>query len=383
MTPTAADRIAPWFTAGTLVVATATFIGWWLAAGTGAALTRTVAVLVVACPCALALSQPLAAAAGLGAAARRGLLLRSSDRLLALAQVREVGFDKTGTLTLGAITITEADGAVLRIAAGLERYSTHPIARAITGEAGERGIALPAATAISEVAGVGVEGVVDGIRWRLASAGAGAVMVSRVCHPEDGEETGVIGVIRFGDVIRPDARLAVAALRRLGIHATLITGDHPEIAAVIAGAAGIDTVGTRVTPAEKAQWIRSWQAMGREVLFAGDGLNDGPALAAADVGIAMAGGAASSVLIADGIISTQSLAPIVAGVRAARAAGRIVRRSQWQSIAYNVASVAAAAAGWVNPLVAAVLMPISSAVVIWNATRVERLVRLEEACEES
>jgi Cu2+-exporting ATPase len=381
MRPTASDRIAPWFTVATLAVAVATFVGWWLATDVGIALARTVAVLVVACPCALALAQPLATAAGLGAAARRGLLLRSSEGLLQLAHVTEVGFDKTGTLTLGTISVTEADDAVLRIAAGLERYSVHPIARAITAEAGRRGIPLPRATDIHETAGRGIEGLVDGIRWRLASAGAGAVAVRRADGPEETGE--VFGVIRLGDVIRPDARSAVAALKRLGIHATLLTGDHAAVAATIAAAAGIDTVGTEVHPAQKAQWIRDCQAAGREVLFAGDGLNDGPALAAADVGIAMAGGAASSVLIADGIISAESLAPVVAGVRAARAAERIVARSQWQSLAYNVVSVAAAAAGWVNPLVAAILMPISSALVIWNATRVEQLVRKEERCGDS
>lgn len=371
MAPTSADRIAPWFTAATLIAAVGTFLGWWLARGTDVAVARTVAVLVVACPCALALSQPLAAAAGLGAAARRGLLLRSADALLRLADIDEAGLDKTGTVTAGAIAVTQADDATLRIAAGLERYSTHPIAHAITGEAGRRGIPLPQASEVRETAGQGIEGVVDGIRWELRSGEAGSVHL----RPVDGGVSRGEGLIRLGDVIRPDARNAVAALRGLGVRATLLTGDHEEIAREIGDAAGIDAVVSRVDPAGKASWIRSRQAEGHRVLFAGDGLNDGPALANADVGIAMASGAASSVLVADGILSTQSLAPIVAGIRAARAAQRMVRRSQLQSIGYNIVSVGAAVAGLVNPLVAAVLMPISSAVVIWNAARVERLVR--------
>ncbi len=371
MAPTSADRIAPWFTAATLVAALGTFLGWWLTRGTDVAVARTVAVLVVACPCALALSQPLAAAAGLGAAARRGLLLRSADALLQLAEIDEAALDKTGTVTAGAVAVIDASDTTLRIAAGLERYSTHPIANAITAEASRRGIPLPQAADVRETAGQGIEGIVDGVRWTLRSGEAGTVHLRRM----DDAAAIAEGVIRLGDVIRDDARNAVAGLRGLGVHATLLTGDHKAVADEIAKAAGIEAVVARVDPAAKAVWIRDRQAEGRRVLFAGDGLNDGPALASADVGIAMASGAASSLLVADGIIAAPSIAPIAAGIRAARAARRMVRRSQLQSIGYNIVSVGAAIAGLVNPLVAAILMPISSAVVIWNAAWVERLVR--------
>lgn len=379
LAPTSADRIAPWFTAATLFVAVATFLGWWLTRGVDVAVARTVAVLVVACPCALALSQPLAAAAGLGAAARRGLLLRSGDALLRLSRIDDAGLDKTGTLTSGAISVTHAGDATLRIAAGLERYSTHPIATAITAEASRRGIPLPRATAIRETAGQGIQGVIDGERWELRSGASGSVSI----HGPAGRLGGDESLIRLGDVIRADTREAVRTLRGLGVRTTMLTGDGAEAAADIATAAGVDDSVARVDPASKSAWVRARQAEGRGVLFAGDGLNDGPALAAADVGIAMAGGAASSILMADGIIGTHSLAPLVAGIRAARAAQRMVRLSQIQSIAYNIVSVGAAAAGLVNPLVAAVLMPVSSVLVIWNAARVERMVSKEERCAES
>ncbi|MDT8341390.1 MAG: heavy metal translocating P-type ATPase metal-binding domain-containing protein, partial [Longimicrobiales bacterium] len=176
--PTSADRIAPWFTAATLAVAAATLLGWGLNAGWGPALTATVAVLVVACPCALALSHPLAAAAGLGAAARRGLLLRSPDALLRLAEVDTAALDKTGTVTEGALEVLEADDATLRIAAGLERYSRHPVALAVVREAVRRGIPLPRARSVWEEVGKGMRGEVDGVAWRLESAGAGAVALS-------------------------------------------------------------------------------------------------------------------------------------------------------------------------------------------------------------
>jgi heavy metal translocating P-type ATPase len=367
MAPTSADRVAPWFTAATLVVALLTWLGWWLAGAGDLAITRTVAVLVVACPCALALAQPLASAAGLGAAARRGLLLRSTDALQRLAGATVAGLDKTGTVTAGTMTVTAASDASLRIAAGLERYSTHPIARAITCEAAHRGIPLPQAAGIQETPGRGVRGRVDGAVWELCSAGPGEIAL---VGPD-----GVARTIHLGDSVRPDARATVETLRRLGLRTALLTGDHVDVAWAIGGEAGVDEVVARIDPSTKAAWIRRRQSAGERVVFVGDGLNDGPALAAADVGIAMATGSASSVLVADGILSTASLTPVGAGIRAARAAGRMILRSQRQSIVYNVVGVAAAAAGLVNPLVAAILMPISSGFVVWNAARVERLVR--------
>ena len=367
MRPTAADRIAPWFTAATLIIATVTCVGWWLTRGADVALTRTVAVLVVACPCALALSQPLAAAAGLGAAARRGLLFRSADALLDLAEVDLVAFDKTGTVTAGTVTVLEADDQALRIAAGLERYSMHPIARAIVEEAISRDIALPRGENVREEVSVGVRGRVDGVQWQLATGGPGSLLLS--------DDAGRQHRIRLGDVIRPDAADTVRKLEAQGLTVALVTGDHAEVADRIAATAGIGTVVARCGPEQKAQWIQARQRAGQRVLFAGDGVNDGPALAMADVGIAMGSGAASSVLVADGVIARPSLAPILAARRAARACRQIIRSNQRRSLAYNVVAVSAAAAGFVNPLVAALLMPLSSGLVIWGALRVERLVR--------
>ena len=367
MRPTAADRIAPWFTGATLVIAVITCAGWWLARGADVALTRTVAVLVVACPCALALSQPLAAAAGLGAAARRGLLFRSADALLDLADVDLIAFDKTGTITAGSVAVLDADDGALRIAAGLERYSVHPIARAIVDEAVSRDIALPKGEDVHEEVSVGIRGRVDGVQWQLASGGPGSLLLS--------DEGGREHRIRLGDVIRPDTAGTVRALGAEGLDIALLTGDHAEVADRIAAASGIGTVVARCNPEQKAAWIAERQRAGHRVLFAGDGLNDGPALARADVGIAMGGGAASSVLVADGVIARPSLAPILAARRAAGACRRIIRSNQRRSLAYNALAVSAAAAGFINPLVAALLMPLSSGVVIWGALRVERLVR--------
>jgi P-type Cu2+ transporter len=369
--PTAADRIAPLFTAATLVIAALTFAGWAWFAGAGVAIPITVAVLVVACPCALALSHPLAAAAGLGAAARRGLLFRSTDALLALEQVDTVALDKTGTVTEGVMAVAGGDDATLRIAAGLERHSIHPIARAIVAETARRGIPLPQAFDVVEQAGVGMEGSVDGTRWRLRSGGAGIVQLDYA----DGRTR---GTIRLSDGVRDDARRTVDALRARGLRVVLLSGDHEDVARRMAAAAGIGEVGAGVSPGGKADWVRARRDEGSRVLFAGDGLNDGPALAVADVGVAMAKGAASSVLVADGVISSAGLTPLVGGFRAARACRAVIRTNLRRSLIYNVAAVGAAVAGLVNPLVAAVLMPLSSGLVIWGAFRVERMVRAEE-----
>jgi Cu2+-exporting ATPase len=368
--PSSTDRIAPWFTGATLLIAVGTFFFWWIQTGLGAALAASVAVLVVACPCALALSRPLAAAAGLGAAARRGLLFRSADALLELGSVDLVALDKTGTVTAGALDVIRAGDDDLRVAAGLERYSVHPVALAIVREAATRGIPLPAASEIREEAGVGISGRVDGAAWRLRSGGAGVV----VLEGADGHR----GLIRLGDSVRPDSADAVARLRRLGAEVALLTGDHPEAAERMARSAGIGRVEARLNPEAKAAWVRARRDQGHRVLFAGDGLNDGPALAASDVGVAMGSGAASSILTADGVLASGSLRPLAVGIEASRACRIAIRWNQGRSLVYNLSAVTAAALGWVNPLVAAVLMPLSSALVIWGSSRVEAAVRRAE-----
>ena len=354
--PTVTDRIAPYFTAMTLLLATVAFATGGV--GTG------VAVLVVACPCALALASPLAVAAGLGAAARRGLLVRSGDTLARLASARVVALDKTGTLTTGEPGVVRADDGVLRVAAGLARASAHPVARAIVAAAARRRIPIPAADEVREEVGVGLVGVVDGERWHLRAGAAGETVLTG--------EHGLVGRIRLADAPRADAAAAVIALRGLGLRVVLLSGDHADVGRRIGETVGIDEVVAPASPAEKAAWIA---AQGGGVVFVGDGLNDGPALLAADVGVAMGTGAASSVLAADAVVARDGLGPVVAGIRAGRAVQRAIRRNARRSVTYNVLAVTAALAGWVNPLVAAVLMPASSALVIAGAARVERETR--------
>ncbi len=365
--PSVADRAAPWFTAATLIIAGSTFGLTFAAQGVGEALARTVAVLVVACPCALALSEPVAASAGLGAAARRGLLLRSPAALLALADVDTVALDKTGTVTEGVPRVVRAEPAVLRIAAGLARSSGHPVSRALVAEAARRGIPLPASDAVHETAGEGLTGLVDGRTWSLRRGGPGRVALV--------DDTGAAEEIALADVVRGDAGDAVAKLRGLGMHVALISGDRVEVATRIGQGVGADEIVGGATPEAKVAWIADRQANGHRVLFVGDGLNDGPALTAADVGVAMSAGVASSLLAADGVTATDAVSPLVVGLRAARATRRAVRANLARSLVYNITAVAAAAGGLVNPLVAAVLMPLSSLMVVLGSTRIERSLR--------
>ena len=358
--PDVMDRIAPWFTAGTLAVAALTAIGSALAGVP--VLPPLIAVLVVACPCALSLARPLCSAVGLGRAADNGLLARSGDALLALDGVDVVVLDKTGTLTEGTPAVTQAEDHILRLAAGVERASIHPVAHAVLAACQERGIAIPLGTALCETPGFGMDGRVDGQAVRVQQDGPGRLMVY--------VDEQAAGCIHLKDRLRPEAAQTLAALQALGPQVQMLTGDHGDIAQEIAAQAGISQVFARATPEQKAEHIRGLQAQNKRVLFIGDGVNDGLALAQADVAVAMSTGAGSSVMVADCVIAWPSLAPLLAGMQAARAAKQATQKNLRRSIAYNILAVSAAAFGLVNPLVAAILMPLSSGMVLLGAARV-------------
>ncbi|NNF29222.1 MAG: heavy metal translocating P-type ATPase [Gemmatimonadetes bacterium] len=358
------ERVAPWFTALTLLAGAGTFAAWARVGGWAAALPVTVSVLVVACPCALALARPLALSAGLGVLARRGLLLRSGDSLMGLASVDVAVLDKTGTVTVGERRVVSGKDDVVRVAAGLARWSAHPASRAVVREAERRGIPLPGSSQVQEHVGMGLEGEVDGERWRLTGGGRGGMEVARVGSDEPA------GRIELDDCVRATSRRAVEDLSGLGLEVMLVSGDAERPVEAVAGALGIDKRAWGATPEEKVARVRSLRERGRGVLFVGDGLNDGPALATADVGLSMRRGAASSLLVADGVLVHDSTEALVAAVRTGRAAKRLVATIQRRSIAYNVIAVTAAMAGWVNPLIAAILMPLSSFMVVVGASRV-------------
>ena len=362
-----ADALAPWFTAATVAVAVVGGLAWGWLDSPHRGIQVAVATLVVACPCALGLSVPLSVAAGLGAVARRGIVFRDGGQLMELAELKTLAMDKTGTVTEGVPAVIDASDEALRAAGAIERASRHPVARAILAEARERGLRVPVASEVVELPGQGIEGVVEGRRVKVRGAGAGAVAV-------DVEGTSV-HIVRVGDRPRPDARQAIDRLRRAGITTVLLSGDHPDVTEAIGRRVGVDEGIGGCTPADKARWLETHRDAG----FVGDGLNDGPALGVARVGMAMFSGVPSSLWVADGVVTRPALGPVVAAVAGARATRDAVRANLARSVLYNLIAVGAAVAGVVNPLVAAVLMPLSSGLVIAGALAVpRRLERLEK-----
>ena len=326
------------------------------------------AVLVVACPCALALATPLAFAAAVHGAAARGLVVRRGAALLTLGRVHRIVFDKTGTLTYGRLDPGALEGAtgretrVLRLGGAACRGSLHPVARAVVRAAKQANVGdLPLAAELREVAGRGLEALVEGHRVAVGRPGA----TIRV----DGA---VAGRLALSDRTREDAAGTAAALRVAGVEVALLSGDEPATVSALASSLGIVEAEGGLLPAEKAAVLRVWRRDGERVAFVGDGLNDAPALAAADLGLAMGSAVDLSVEAADGALLDGRLGAVADGVSLGRRLRRTLIQNVSLSIAYNLCAVSAAATGMLSPLEAAVLMPISSLVVVVNAARLAR-----------
>jgi Cu2+-exporting ATPase len=364
-----ADRVARWFVAAVLVLAAGTAAAWW-GVDPGRALPITVAVLVVACPCALALATPLAFAAAVHGAAARGLVVREGAALLALGRIDRIAFDKTGTLTEGRLVAGAFDApggdeaATLRLAAAACRGSLHPVARAVVQAAKDRGIGdVPLSSELRETAGSGLEASVEGHRVAVGRPGA----TVRI----DGREA---GRLLLSDRVRPGAADAVRRLRALGIEPAMLSGDEPSVADALAREIGISTAHGGLLPTEKAAMLRAWRGEGSALAFVGDGLTDAPALAAADVGIAMGSAVDLSVEAADGALLRRGLGAVADSVILGRRLRRTLIQNVVWSVGYNLGAVTAAASGLLSPLEAAALMPLSSVVVVVNAARLARRV---------
>ena len=363
-----ADRAARWFVAAVLLIAAATAAVWWVL-DPSRAVSVVVAVLVVACPCALALATPLSFAAAVHGAASRGLLVRDGGVLTRLGQITHVAFDKTGTLTdarlrPGRLEVQPAGEAlgeerILRLAAAACLGSRHPVAEAVVQawRAHAPG-PLPPAEEVCETAGQGVQARVAG-RWVSVGRPGASIHV-------DGT---LVGRRALRSDVRPDAAEAVAGLAALGLHASLLSGDEVDRARDLAAEVGIADVHGGMTPDHKARWIRDRQQAGARLAFVGDGLNDAPALAEAFTGLAMGGAVDVALQAADGALLSRRPLAVVEGVRLGRRLRATLRANIALSVAYNAIAIAAAAAGLITPLLAAVLMPLSSLLVILNAAR--------------
>ncbi|MGN7725167.1 heavy metal translocating P-type ATPase [Luteimonas sp. 22616] len=364
-----ADRIAGWFVLALLLAALLVWLGWRIH-DPSRALEVTLALLVISCPCALSMSIPAALAVAHGALARIGVLALRPDALETLADVTDVVFDKTGTLsdgrprrasveTTGGFDVQQA----LRIAAALERDSGHPLAHVFADVEG-----APEASNVRAVPGAGIEGVVDGVAWRLGQSGF-------ACGGDDDGDLwlgdGHHGVARFGvhEAARAEAAEAIAALRALGLRVHLSSGDSVDAVARFGQALAIDDVHARQTPEQKLAFVRALQAEGRRVAMVGDGLNDAPVLAGADVSLAVADGAALAQRAADLVATHPSLMRVPESVALARRTRRIIRQNLAWALGYNVLALPLAAAGLVTPWLAALGMAASSLTVTLNALR--------------
>lgn len=386
------DRVSAVFVPAVLVIALLTLLGrWWWGGSLEAALIDAVAVLVIACPCALGLATPTAIMVGTGVGARHGILIKDATALELAHRVQVVAFDKTGTLTVGRPEVVEllatpaGEGRLLALAAALQMGSEHPLARAVSARAERDGVAPSEATAIRALPGRGIEGEVAGTLYRLGSTrlmrernvALGGLEVRAEALASAGnsvswlaDDTGrLLGLIAFGDRPKPGAAQAVAALKKLGVRTVMISGDNRGSAEAVAAQLGIDDVVAEVLPADKAAKVAALRADGAVVAMVGDGVNDAPALAAADVGIAMAEGS-DVALHASGIALMRGDPTLVAAALdlSRRCYGKIRQNLFW-ALVYNVIGIPLAALGYLNPMLAGAAMALSSVSVVGNALR--------------
>ncbi|MDK2123701.1 heavy metal translocating P-type ATPase [Parachitinimonas caeni] len=384
-----ADRISAVFVPVVLAIAALTLIGWWWLGGVAEpALINAVAVLVIACPCALGLATPTAVIVASGRGAQLGILVRNATALEAAAKLDTLALDKTGTLTLGKPAVTEADfGAAAPAVLALALGSSHPLSRALAEWLREQGQQPAVLQGLQAFVGEGVRGEVEingqrhvlqlgSLAWFERSGIALAPALrerlqseTAVLAAQDGQ---LLGYACFHDPIRPEAVAAVQQLQAAGIHLALFTGDRAETAQQVAQQLGISTVHANCLPADKARLIAELQASHRVVGMIGDGVNDAPALAQADVSIAMGGGAEAAIANADLTLARSDLSAILDAVLLARAAMSKIRQNLFFAFIYNVIGIPAAAMGLLHPALAGAAMAASSVSVVSNALLLKR-----------
>jgi P-type Cu2+ transporter len=387
-----ADRTASWFVAALLLFAAASF-GFWTWHDAARAWPVAIAVLVVSCPCALSLATPSALAAATDRLLGKGALIVQPHVLETLHRATHIVFDKTGTLTEGRPTVQSIDAidgarivGILRVAAALEAGSAHPIARAISSAAEAHGAGAAGATGLQELAGQGMEGMVNGVRYRLGTAAYVAGIAGSPVPPLGRSEAEHVpmttvwlgmqgrwlGRFLVSDALRPDARRTVEYFRRLGKEVVLLSGDQQALAESVAGQLGIkETIGDCL-PGEKLAYVQALQARGAVVAMVGDGINDAAVLSAADVSFAMGSGATLAQVNADCVLLDARLPLLTETARSAGKTMRVIRQNLAWATLYNIVAIPAAAFGMLNPWLSGVGMAASSAIVVLNALRLRR-----------
>ncbi len=388
-----ADVVSGIFVPVVVAIALATLAGWWIVAGDfTAALINAVAVLVIACPCALGLATPTAIMVGTGRGAQFGILVRNAAALERAGAITTLAVDKTGTLTEGRPVVTDVHpspggtrGEVLRVAASLEQGSEHPLAKAILEAARAAGVALAPIGDFHAEAGKGVTGEVEGRRYMLGAASfleAAGIEIDAP-HARSLSEQGrtvvalggtatALGLIAIADALRPTSREAVARLRALGVDVVMLTGDNAGTAARIAHEAGIERFEAGILPQNKAAAVSALKGSERRIGMAGDGINDAPALAAADVSFALASGSDIAIEAADVTLMRNDLAGVADAVLLSRATVRKIRQNLFFAFVYNVLGLPLAALGLLSPVIAGAAMAMSSVSVVTNSLSLKR-----------
>ncbi|WP_332822140.1 heavy metal translocating P-type ATPase [Pseudomonas sp.] len=390
-----ADQVTAYFVPVVVAVALLALVGWWLAGSFPQGLMAFIAVLIISCPCALGVATPAALMVGVGKGADHGILIRGGEVLERAEKLSTVVFDKTGTITRGEPELTDllafgttSEDEVLQLAAAVESGSEHPLGEAIVRAAHQRGMGLPKASGIEGIAGHGIAGTVDGrtvwlgnrrlfARQGIATDAAEAALVALEADGKTAMLVGVdnrlLGVIAVADTVKPEAAEAVAALLANGIQVVLLSGDNRRTAEAVARLVGIGRVIAEVLPDDKVAVIRQLQSEGQVVAMVGDGVNDAPALAAADIGIAIGSGSDVAKETGSIILIRDDVRDVVASIQLSRATMRKIKQNLFWAFIYNSIGIPVAAFGLLNPILAAAAMALSSLSVIVNSALLKRV----------
>ena len=393
-----ADEVTRYFVPAVVIVAFLAFFGWWIVGDFPQGLLAFIAVLIISCPCALGVATPAALMVGVGKGAEAGILIRGAEVLERARKLELVVFDKTGTLTRGEPNVTDvvalegtSEEEVLRLAAAAELGSEHPLGEAIVRAARHRGLELSQATAFVAIAGHGVSCTIDGRQVILGNRrlftqqgiDTGPVEEAMTGMEQQGKtamligsEGRLIGVVAVADTLKPEAKEAVQALRSEGIEVVMLTGDNARTANAIAQELGIDRVIAEVLPGDKARIIKELQEKGRMVAMVGDGVNDAPALATADIGIAIGSGSDVAKETGGIILIKDDVREVVLAIRLSRATLRKIKQNLFWAFVYNSIGIPIAARGFLSPIIAAAAMALSSLSVVANSALLKR-ARLE------